>query len=112
MSYHGWEDICQSASEFKHDDHHRDGNVHDTAQGCARTKESIRSRRDTWYVWLTGCKESGVGKGIMQSLDKYTDHSSKRCPYCHGGNKDAGGYLAAVGYNNEESPHDGCKEEG
>ena len=99
LTDHRRKNVFQSAGQLEHDDHNRDREVHDAAESCPSSKESVGARRDTWYIRFTCPEKPRMWEALMQSLDQDSHHPAKGCTNGHGRDEDTGWDLAAVGDN-------------
>lgn len=109
---HGGKDVLQSPRQLEHDDHNRDRDMHNPAEGCPSSKESVSARRDTWYIWFACPEKSRMREAFMESLDQNPHHPAKGCTNGHGRHEDAGWNLAAVGDDDQKGSHHGRKCQG
>lgn len=80
--------------------------MHDAAESCCGTKESIGTRSDAWYVGLASSEEFRMRKRFVERLDQDTNHPPERSPNCHGRYEYTGRYLATIGYDDKKGSHD------
>lgn len=104
-TYHCWEDVCQSSCELEHDDHNGHSDVHDAGESCSSTQESVSTWGDAWPIGITCGKESGLREGLLQILNKDTNHPAKRGTDGHRRYKDARGHFTTVRDDDKECPH-------
>lgn len=82
-TYHSGQDVRQRPRNFKHNDNHRDADMHNPTQRGRSTEKRIRAGRDTWAVWLARVEEGRVGERFMDVLYKDADHAAKGSTHSH-----------------------------
>jgi hypothetical protein len=104
---HCGENICQCASDFKHDDYDGDADVHDAAECCCGTEEGIGTGCDTRPIWFAGVEEGRVWETLMNMLNEDANHSSECGANSHGRDENTCRHLAAKGDDDEKCSYDG-----
>ncbi len=96
IAHHGRQNVGQGARQLKHDDHHRDGDVHDAAQCSGRTEKGISARGDAGHIGLATRKESGIRHVLVKRLHQDAHQPAEGGANGHGRHKDTGRYFAAI----------------
>jgi len=80
--------------------------VHDSAQTCGSSEESVRPGCDAWPVGQACIEERRPGEGLVDVLDEDAYHATESRSHGHRRHEDSRRHFAAKGYNDEECADD------